>query len=342
MNTHAFKTPAKMPLRPSQQRMIALFLEALASEKGLATLTLQAYQDDLLSFFHFLNHTVNNTQTSADDHLLHTTQAHLKDYLFSLNQRGLKAVSLARHLSCLKSAYAFWVKDGLLQENPTLNLSSPKRPKRLPKSLTFENVTLLLTEAEKDKTPHGYRLHTCLSLLYATGMRVSELLNLTLKDALSLPHSLNTSTRESDSKQENTPSVFSLLIKGKGQKERLVLLNEACFESLQRYLAHRHTFAQSAPEDAQRFLFPSTKGALTRQHLFGLLKKLAERCHLPLESVSPHVLRHAFATHLLQGGADLVTLQRLLGHSDLQTTQIYTNLLKDHLVEALLANHPLA
>lgn len=324
-----------------QRRMIALFLEAVASEKGLAPLTLEAYRRDLLCFCTFLNENYQDTSKENKTRSTHGLGVHsqtLKDYLFFLHKKGLKATTTARHLSCLKTAYHFWTTEGIISSNPTHHISTPKKQKTLPKTLSVQEVEKLLAACEKDNTPHGHRLHACVSLLYATGLRVSELLALRTKDITSLnPLTLKGSTNASSESH-----VFSLLVRGKGQKERCVLLHRMCFESCKRYIASRTFFASKAPLSAQPFLFPSTKGSLTRQHLFGLLKNLAYTCNIAPERLSPHVLRHAFATHLLEGGADLVTLQRLLGHSDLQTTQIYTHLLKKHLVDSLLSNHPLS
>jgi integrase/recombinase XerD len=308
------------PSATHNNRLKERFLEALSAERNLSSNSLDAYNRDLVAFHRFLE------QHAPDQNLDTVTLVHIQKYVGHLHNQRFTATSINRHLSTLRGFYRFLVSENVITVNPTQDIRSPKRPQRLPKTLSYEGVQRLFECATRDTSPRGIRLYACLSLLYATGMRVSELLSLKIKDVSPL--------------FGNTASTLrGLLIQGKGRKERLVLVTQVCEDALGLYLSVRNHFLGHNLETP--FLFPSSSGKpFTRQRLFGLLKQLALKAGLDPSLLSPHVLRHAFATHLLEGGADLVTLQRLLGHSDLSTTQIYTSLLKGHLVKALDA-HPL-
>lgn len=311
----------KQPSSPSHNgRLKERFLEALSAERNLSLNSLDAYNRDLSAFHRFLTH------HAPDQNFDGVTFAHIQSYVTHLHGQHLAATSINRHLSALRGFYRFLVSENVITMNPTQDIRSPKRPQRLPKTLSYDDVRRLFECAAQDTSPRGIRLYACLSLLYATGMRVSELLFLKLKDVAPLFG-------------DTTQALRGLLVQGKGRKERLVLVTQVCEETLKLYLSVRNSFLGRNLETP--FLFPSPSGKpFTRQRLFGLLKQLALKASLDPSLLSPHVLRHAFATHLLEGGADLVTLQRLLGHRDLSTTQIYTSLLKGHLVKALDA-HPL-
>ncbi len=315
---HTTAPPDKHVRTP--QRLAEQFLEAMRAERNASPRTCASYGEDLLSFQHFL---ANVAKLSV----LEVQASHIRDYLTHLTERGLKATSLNRHLSTLRQFYRFLMQDRLREDNPTHNIQSPQRPARLPKTLSFDEVTRLLDTAAHDATPRGKRLYACLSLLYATGMRVSELLALKVSAFASL-------TTQQPSK------TAGLFVRGKGEKDRLVFTTRTCEEAVRAYLSVRPFFLIHGRESLH--LFPSSQGQpLTRQYVCTLLKNLAKQIGMDPAKLSPHVLRHAFATHLLEGGADLVTLQKLLGHRDLSTTQIYTNLLTRHLVDTLHRFHPL-
>ena len=302
-------------------RLRERFLEALSAEKNLTANTLDAYKRDLVSFDKFLN-----TADVPTDYV-HANHRHIQDYMTHLHAQSFAMTSIHRHLSALRGLYRFCISENIRHTNPTQDIHSPKCPQRLPKTLSYENIQRLFHHCHEDTSPRGIRLYACLSLLYATGMRVSELLSLKVKDVAPLTD------------RQHIHAIKGLLVHGKGHKERLVLVTQTCEDAIRSYLRVRSIFSGRTTDNPH--LFPSPSGKpFTRQRLFGLLKNLALKAGLDPGMLSPHVLRHAFATHLLEGGADLVTLQRLLGHSDLSTTQIYTTLLKDHLVKALDA-HPL-
>ena len=300
-------------------QLIEPFLEMLLSERGLSLLTVDAYRRDLSKYQKFLE----------GKSLGQATQEDLQAYLSFLHTEELKARSVARHLSTLRQFYGFWVLEGRIAMDPTRLRQTPRLPKLLPKILSIQEMLTLLATAQKDTSPQGLRLSAFLEIFYATGLRVSELLSLKLNQVVC-------STR----KRRNNPFLHVI---GKGGKERLVALTPSAHNAITAYLSVRPLFVFNGQEN-QAYLFPS-RGItphLTRQRVLQLLKNLAIQAGLDPSRVSPHVLRHAFATHLLQGGADLMSLQKLLGHSDLRSTQIYTHVAQDHLSEAVSTYHPLA
>lgn len=292
------------------------FLEMLAAERGASKHTLSSYALDLKDFLSFVQAP------------LHATRHQVEAYLQCLSQKGLKASTLARRLSAIRQYYYFLLIDKHIEQDPTQGIDLPKKPQRLPKILSLDEVDQLLSVSAQDKTPEGLRLNALLETLYATGLRVSELVTLPLATLR-----INTAT------QTLAPT---LIVLGKGKKERLVPLTPAAQKSLFDYLAVRSLFVKNLT--AQKYLFPSygKEGHLTRQRLCQLLKDLALKANLTPEKISPHVIRHAFATHLLQNGADLLVIQKLLGHADISTTQVYTHVVSDHLTELVLNHHPLA
>jgi len=301
---------------------IAPFLEAQAAELNAAENTLLAYGRDL---------------TDANDWLAArglgfdtATRADLESYLIALDAQGLARSTRARRLSSLKQIYRFAYEDGLRDDNPALQIKGPGRDKALPKTLTMEEVDRLLSAAETHGRSAGDRLrNTCLmQLLYATGMRVSELVGLPVSAARGNPQ--------------------LLLIRGKGGKERMVPLSPPARKALAAWLTHRDEVEDLARVEKgttpSRFLFPSRgkAGHLTRVRFFTLIKELAVVGGVSPDTVTPHTLRHAFATHLLQNGADLRAIQTLLGHADIATTEIYTHVLDERLKALVLEKHPLA
>jgi integrase/recombinase XerD len=300
------------------------FLEMLASERGAATNTLEAYRRDLEDYLAFV----------AQSGLMLATieTANVVTYLRALSDTGLAASSRARRLSALRQFFKFLGRENLITSDLAAGLVSPKRSRALPKTLSVAEVDRLLEAARRrSETTLGrqrvraLRLYALLEVLYATGLRVSEL--------VTLPRSV----LQGDGRM--------LLVKGKGGRERLVPLNGAARIALDRFLNVGCDGAVDvAPMIKTKWLFPSRSAAghVTRQRLGQELKELAAEVGLAPERVSPHVLRHAFASHLLDRGADLRAVQQLLGHADISTTEIYTHVLEERLKQLVQRHHPLA
>ena len=289
---------------------IDAFLDAIWSEKGLSKHTLAAYKRDLGDFQQSLN-----KQGGVN---LETAQAeHVQTYLAERFDRGLSARSTARNLSCLRSFYKYMLREKIITASPTQQIESPKLGKPLPKTLSAEMVEQLLLAPSGDD-PLNLRDKAMLETLYATGLRVSELVQLTL-DQLSLRQGL-------------------VRVVGKGNKERLVPLGEVAVDAIEVYLAKGRNNLLS---DAQNpVLFPSRRGQfMTRQTFWHRIKFWAAQAQIDVP-LSPHTLRHAFATHLLNHGADIRSVQLLLGHSDVSTTQIYTHVAKERLKQLNQTHHP--
>lgn len=296
------------------------FLEMMSAERGAALNTLSSYERDLEDVQSFL--------VSRKTSLAGACGTDLTAYLADLGRKGFAPSSQARRLSALRQFYKFLYAEGLRGDDPTTILDSPKKGRTLPKTMSEDDVTRLLEraafEAEAPGSVHlpRIRMLALLELLYATGMRVSEL--------VSLP------ARVLD--QEGR----FLVIRGKGNKERLVPLSHSAIGAMARYGEARH--AALVDDTDNPWLFPSTgkEGHLPRQVFARDLKSLAARAGLRAAAISPHVMRHAFASHLLQHGADLRVVQELLGHSDISTTQIYTHVLEERLRQLVQTHHPLA
>jgi integrase/recombinase XerD len=300
---------------------IDLFLDMMAAERGAAKNTLDAYRRDLDDYAEFLAAERLTAQSA-------TTEA-IRAYLADCRSRGLGTASVARRLSAVRQLHRFIYAEGIGPDDPAAVLEGPKRGRPLPKSLSLDEVDRLLAVAKEGiddaGRPAGDRLRAArmaclLELLYATGLRVSELIALPV-----------TAARRDER---------FLVVRGKGNKERIVPLNGAAKAAMAVYLALR----EQAGLAASRWLFPSSgeSGHLTRQHVGRELKAVAGAAGLPAAKVSPHVLRHAFASHLLQNGADLRSVQQLLGHADIATTQIYTHVLDERLAGLVRDLHPLA
>ncbi len=310
----------------SDARLISLFLDMLAAEQGAGSNTLDAYRRDLTDFSEFLGRSGKDF-TSAE------TQA-LRDYLADLDARGFKSSSVARRLSAMRHLFRFLLNERIRSDDPAAILSGPKRGRGLPKVLSISDVDRMLTRAkeltETDASPaqrlRALRLYCLLEVLYATGLRVSELVSLPLSAA--------------------RRDARMIVVRGKGNKERLVPLNEASRQAMADYLAAMEALKPEKKKNAaaSKWLFPSfgESGHLTRQHFARDLKELAAASGLAPRLVSPHVLRHAFASHLLHNGADLRIVQTLLGHTDISTTQIYTHVVEERLKSLVRDLHPLA
>lgn len=301
------------------QPEVDAFLEMMVAERGSARNTVDAYRRDLKHFMAFIKEGSNPCISPAQ-----VTPDQVSRYLVFLSQEGCQATTLSRRLSALRQFFQFLVSEGWLVHNPTVTLDAPRHERPLPKTLSEEEIAQLLEGARTQGDPEGSRLYAMLETLYATGLRVSELVSLPLASF--------------------HPKRPFLLIKGKGGKERLVPLSEPALGALEAYLKVRPFFLQGASPLAQKWLFPSSskEGHLTRQRFGQLLKGLASAVCLDAAKVSPHIVRHAFATHLLRHGADLLAIQKLLGHADLSTTQIYTHVVTDHLKDLVNQHHPLA
>ena len=316
-----------MRAKTSDAKLIGLFLDMLAAEQGAGDNTLQAYRRDLTDLSDYLRRAGQNLASVATDTL--------RDYLAELDERGFKSSSVARRLSAMRHLFRFLLSERVRSEDPAAILSGPKRGRGLPKVLSIADVDRMLTRA-KDLTQtagaspsqrlRAMRLYCLLEVLYATGLRVSEL--------VALPRS----AARNDARM--------IVVRGKGSKERLVPLNDASRRAMRDYLAAMEAPAQAKNNSAtaSKWLFPSfgESGHLTRQHFARDLKELASSAGIAPRLVSPHVLRHAFASHLLHNGADLRIVQTLLGHTDISTTQIYTHVVEERLKSLVRDLHPLA
>lgn len=291
----------------------------LVAERGASTNTLEAYQRDLESLAIFAN-SIGLSDLEKND---------LETYFAGLSQQGLSPRSQARRLSAIRQFYAFLVNEGVIRQDPSALLQTPRISRSLPKTLSQDGLHRLLTHVLKDETPRGKRLQLMLELLYGSGLRVSELVTLRLA-AFHYTKTGEVSTLE--------PYLF---IQGKGGKERLVPLSHAAIRAVGVYL-HCRAYFLGKQKDAP-WLFPSRskEGHITRQQFGHLLKDAARAAGLNASSISPHILRHSFASHMLDGGADLRVIQELLGHTDITTTQIYTHVADKRLREVVEAHHPL-
>ena len=305
--------------RASNETLIELFLDMIAAERGASRNTLDAYRRDLTDFSADLSGAGGSIAAAGGDEL----RAHLG----RLAKRGLAAASVARRLSAIRQLYRFLYSEGHRGDDPAAVIEGPKRGRSLPKVLSIQQVDDLLAQARngvkaeaKSERLRAARMNCLLEVLYATGLRVSEL--------VALP--------EAAARRDQR----MLVIRGKGGRERLVPLNDQAKRTMTDYLAMR----AEAKLDKSKWLFPSfgESGHLSRQHFARELKALANAAGLKASQVSPHVLRHAFASHLLQNGADLRVVQTLLGHADISTTQLYTHVLEERLKSLVRDLHPLA
>lgn len=277
---------------------IELFLEALAAEKGRADKTLASYELDLRA-----------ADAALPGGLINATAADIQQYLATCH--GC-AASVARYASALRGFYKFLMLEKIITQNPTANLELPRRGRSLPKLLSMDEIDLLISSA--GDTRNAVRLRAMIELVYASGLRVSELCELPMTAILS----------------------DRLLIHGKGAKERIVPMHAGAVAALNKWLAMR-----DAPDS--KYVFPSggKSGHITRDGFFKILKRCAVLSGISPDRVSPHVLRHSFASHLLAGGANLRAIQTMLGHEDIATTQIYTHVMDEQLKETVALHHPL-
>ena len=302
-------------------RWISTLLEAQSAELGSARNTLLAYGRDLKDFADWLAKHGNDFSTAS--------QTDVENYLIFCTDTGLSKATRARRLSAIRQLYRFAHEEGWRTDNPALRLKGPGRDARLPGTLDHAEVDALITAARTFGRAEADRLRNTalVELLYATGMRVSELVELPVQSVRGAPR--------------------MILVRGKGDKERMVPLSPPAMQALADWLKLRDQaddVARLAGKPSSRYLFPGTgvAGHLSRQHFYLLIKDIAAAGGVSPAKVTPHTLRHAFATHLLAGGADLRAIQMLLGHADIATTEIYTHVLDDHLKALVLEHHPLA
>jgi integrase/recombinase XerD len=307
------------PARHSKDTLIELFLDMLAAERGAGENTLAAYGKDLRDLAADLE--------DAGRSIAKAQTEDLRKYLGRLAARGFTAATVARRLAAIRHLYRFLYAEGRRTDDPAAVLEGPKRGRAIPKVLSISEVDGLLARARTGlaaDTPaerlRAARLVCLLEVLYATGLRVSELVTLPISAA--------------------RRDARMLVVRGKGGKERLVPLNDAAKRAMTDYLA----LLADAGQKTSKWLFPSfgESGHLTRQHFGRELKQLAAAAGLATGRISPHVLRHAFASHLLHNGADLRVVQTLLGHADISTTQIYTHVIQERLKSLVRDLHPLA
>lgn len=296
---------------------IQSFIEAQAAELDAATNTQLAYARDLTDFAGWL--------TPKKLHFMTATQDHVESYMIDCDAQGLAKSTRARRLSAIKQIYRFAFEEGWREDNPAIRIKGPGRSKALPKTLEITEIERLLDAARASKEASR---NTCLmELLYATGMRVTELVSLPVSAA------------------RGDPAM--LLVRGKGGKERMVPLSPPARDAMAVWLKMRDQqdgLAQKKGLAASKYLFPSrgTAGHLTRHRFFGMIKEFAVTGGVSPDKVTPHTIRHAFATHLLAGGADLRSIQTMLGHADVATTEIYTHVLDERLTSLVMEHHPMS
>ncbi|MEE2691373.1 MAG: site-specific tyrosine recombinase XerD [Pseudomonadota bacterium] len=312
----------KQPSSSSRRRgrpaggALALFLEMMAVERGAAANTLKNYGRDLERFEAFAKARGETLETAgADD---------ISAFLGALEAEGLAASTAALKVSALRQFYQFLYAEGLRGDNPTSSIDRPRTKRPLPKTLSVEEAARLMEAAAEGGEAKAARLKAMIETLYAAGLRVSELVSLPLAAF-----------------RRGQPY---LIVRGKGGKERMAPLGGAASKALEDYLSVRGEFLEGLGESAKTFLFPSRgrSGHITAARFAQLLKELAAKAGVDPKRLSPHVLRHAFATHLLDRGADLRSVQQMLGHADITTTQIYTHVAQDRLRDVVFSKHPLA
>jgi integrase/recombinase XerD len=300
--------------------LLESFLDMMSAERGASINTLAAYRRDLIDFASHRSSKGGNARAASREDI--------RAYLVTMTKSGIAGSTQARRLSALRQFFAFLYSEGVRKDDPTDAIDAPRRQRPLPKVLSRADIEALIDAARAGATDtaEGARLLCMVEMLYASGLRVSELVTLPLSAAKS---------RDG-----------FVLVKGKGGKERLAPLNAPARAAIKDYLLRRNEFLPAGlrRSHAERFLFPSrsAEGHLTRRRCHQTLKELALKSNIDPAKLSPHVLRHAFATHLVEGGADLRSVQTLLGHSDIATTEIYTHVAKDRLTQVVEQAHPLS
>ena len=299
---------------------VASFLNYLAVEKGYSEHTIAAYRNDLAGLVEFAEAEAARQGSAAPAWSDFTRQGMLA-YMLQLKERGYVATTMARKVAAARSFFGFLVAEGIIKTNPTENMSSPSVGKALPKPIPINQVRLLLEQPDKLDTAEAKRDRAMLELLYASGMRISELVALDVEDV-------------------NTAGDYHVRCFGKGHKERLIPLYEQVALAVRKYI--EETRPRLARSKGEKALFLNPRGErLTRQGFWQKIKEYARSAGLD-EKISPHTLRHSFATHMLGGGADLRSVQELLGHANISTTQVYTHLTTEHVRRTYEKSHPRA
>jgi integrase/recombinase XerD len=294
------------------------FLETIAIEKGASKNTIESYKNDLMGLKDFLNNEKISIENADVDVL--------RRFITNLSKQSLESTTIARKISAIRQFLTFLYTEQIIKVNPALNIDAPKTRQNLPSVLSEEEVSKLIETAYKDTTSFGIRNVAMLELLYASGMRISELISLKLSHL-------------QISNQYIKPYI---LITGKGDKERIIAINQKSIQALKEYITTRDTFTKSKND---QWLFPSKQsdqGHITRQYFAKILKKIAIGAGINVKNISPHKVRHSFATHLLNNGADLRIIQELLGHKNVSTTQIYTHVANEKLKTTVEDFHPLS
>ena len=296
------------------ESVVNRFLEMMSAERGAAQNTLEAYGRDVSQFLEYCGN-VSLKNISADD---------IADFVQYLSKKEqLSSKTVARKISAVREFFKFLYTDKIIKENPAADVQTPKQQKPLPKFLTQEEIKQLIQAAMEGKTPAERRMCVMLELMYACGLRVSEL--------VSLPENcINFDKRQ-------------IFIKGKGSKERIVPIAPQAIEAIFDYLSYRDYFIKEGRKSI--WLFPSkssASGHITRDAFFKHLKEIAVSAGISPQKVTPHVLRHSFATHLLNHEVDLRSVQKMLGHESINTTEIYTHIISDKLIKTVQKLHPLA
>jgi integrase/recombinase XerD len=309
--------------RVASANLIEAFLDMMSAERGASANTIDAYRRDLVDFAAYCARAGGDVKSATRDSL--------RAYLARLSAAALKPSSQARKLSALRRFYGFLYSEGVRKDDPSGSVAAPRAQRRLPRILSAAEIDLLTETARRgregrERSAEDIRLLCIVEVLYASGLRISELVSLPLASAVRSPRFVH--------------------VRGKGGRERLAPLGGAGRQALENYLAVRDAFLPTGASagTAARYLFPSrgAGGHLTRRRCHQLLKELAGRAGLDPDRMSPHVLRHAFATHLVEGGADLRSVQTMLGHADIATTQIYTHVAQERLKRTVESAHPLA
>ena len=299
--------------------LIENFLETMAAERAASFNTIEAYRRDLEGLKEFI----------AEKELIELKLVDLRGYIQHLQKQGYSSRSINRKISSVRQFYQFLTSEEIINDNPAIELDLQKQAKNLPKMLQIEEIDQLFNFLNQStQEPEIIRLSAMIAIIYSAGLRVSELVSLKLN---------NFEFSHGDLKP-----VFKVI--GKGNKERIAILNNQAQEKLKQYLVLRNEFIHKSQKKDCQWLFPSSsvQGHITRQRFAQLLKEFSVRAGFDPEIISPHVLRHSFASHLLANGADLRSIQELLGHSSINTTQIYTHVTGDKLKEVINKYHPLA
>ena len=296
-----------------QKYKVEIFLESLLAEKNFSANSLVAYKQDLSDFF----------ASTSSKHLIDINEEEINQYIRKTKESKISARSLARKISTLKHFFKFAVTENWISSNPGYRIRQPRFVQKLPETLSIEQVELLINSAKNtDVSPlKNVRNVALIEILYATGLRVTELVSLPLESV------------------SGSPEV--ILVKGKGRKERIVPLSKTARAAIKQWLKLRQKMTLSTKSKLYLFPSKSKRGFLNREQFFNIIKRIARHAGLDHERISPHVLRHAFATHLLANGADMRIIQSLLGHSDISSTQIYTHVLSDQKKSLVMDHHPL-